>query len=620
MKASTLLLTGALSTTFAASAFAAPLQPIYHQEWMQQKQIVKGYDRGDLLLETKVSLGEAVALIARGAGETVEQSSGYWAEGYLNWAFAKGAITKEEQANGRVFPTAARLIEISKSLHMDLKLSGDAPVTRGSFLQALGDGLTEHITIAHTNDVHGHIQENTKDKEFGYAKIATLVNDWRKENSNFLLMDAGDTFQGTIYTNQFKGETVLPILNSLGYAAMAAGNHEFDYGYEQLLNLRDQLKYPMINANVYKADGANLLVPTYTAKVGDQTIAFIGFVTEDTPIVTHPNNVIGLTFKDPVEIAKKLVPELQAQADHVIILSHIGVEKDREIAKNVPGIDLIIGGHSHTPLRTPEVVNGTHIVQDWEYGKSLGRVDMYYYDKELVGFSGGLVEYDENVKADPAIDKLVQEVVQKVEKSMNVTVGKTNVDLQGERPQVRAVETNLGNFIADAIIAKTKTIQGHTADIALVNGGGIRASKKAGDITKKDLYSILPFPNTLTIVEATGADIRAALEVSVKGVEKTDDLPGSFLQIGGMSFEYDITKPAGQRVLDVKIGGKPLDLTKTYTVATNDFITSGGDGYSMLKKDQVLNTGYTFYDVVEEYLEQHKEINPQVENRIVVKK
>jgi len=446
------------------------------------------------------------------------------------------------------------------------------------------------------------------------------VKEWREENKNFLLMDAGDTFQGTIYTNQFKGESILPILNSLGYGAMAAGNHEFDFGYEQLLKLRDQLKYPMINANVYKADGTNLLVPTYTAEVGGQKIAFIGFVTEETPIVTHPNNVIGLTFKDPVDIAKKLVPEMKEKADRVIILSHIGVEKDREIAKNVSGIDLIIGGHSHTPLRTPEVVNGTYIVQDWEYGKSLGRVDLYYFNKDLVGFSGGLVEYDESVKADPEIDKLVQEVVKKVDTAMGAVIGKTEVDLHGERGEVRAVETNLGNFIADAIIAKTKTIKGHEADVALVNGGGIRASKKAGDLTKKDLYSILPFPNTLTIVKATGADIKAALEVSVKGVEKKDDLPGSFLQIGGLSYVYDVTKLVGERVLEVKVGGQPIDPAKTYTVATNDFITSGGDGYSMLKKDEVLNTGYTFYDVVEEYLQNVKVINPKVENRIVEKK
>lgn len=617
MKAASFLVTGALGMLFSASAFAAPLHPVEHNEWMQQKHIIAGYEQGNLRLERPVSLGEAVALIARGTGAAIPEQKGYWVQSYLDWAAGQGAITEQESADDRQAPSAERLAEIAKKLGVALELPAGTSVTREQFTEALGAALTEHITIAHTNDVHGHIQEDQKGKEFGYAKIATLVKEWEKENNNFLLMDAGDTFQGTIYTNQFKGESILPILNSLGYTAMAAGNHEFDFGYEQLLKLRDQLKYPMISANVFKADGTNLLVPTFQTEVGGETFAFIGFVAEETPIVTHPNNVKGLTFKDPVDIARELVPEMKKEADHVIIVSHIGVDKDREIAKNVSGIDLIIGGHSHTPLHTPEVVNGTYIVQDWEYGKSLGRVDLFYYNKELVGFSGGLVEYDDSVKADPEIEKLVQEVVAKVEESMKAVVGKTEVDLDGERTQVRAKETNLGNFIADALIAKTKTIKGYEADVALVNGGGIRASKQAGDMTKKDLYSILPFPNTLTIVEATGADLKAALEVSVRGAENTDDLPGSFLQVGGMSFVYDVKKPAGERVTEVKVGGQPLDPEKTYKVATNDFITSGGDGYSMLKKDQVLDTGYTFYDIVEEYLENNKVIHPKVENRIV---
>ncbi len=617
MKAYSLLAAGALGMLFSAPAFADPLHPVQHNEWMQQKHIITGYEQGDLRLDRPVSLGETVALIARGTGETIPQQNGYWAQGYLDWASGKGAITAQEGANDREAPSAKRISEIARSLGIELELLDGPHVTREQLVEALGVALTEHITIAHTNDVHGHIQEDQRGQEFGYAKIATLVKEWEQENKNFLLMDAGDTFQGTIYTNQFKGESILPILNSLGYGAMAAGNHEFDYGYEQLLKLRDQLKYPMISANVFQADGSNLLVPTFTTEVGGETFAFIGFVAEETPIVTHPNNVKGLTFKDPVDIAKQLVPEMKKEADHVIVVSHIGVEKDREIAKNVAGIDLIIGGHSHTPLRTPEVVNGTYIVQDWEYGKSLGRVDLYYYNKELVGFSGGLVEYDEKVKADAEIEKLVQEVVTKVEESMKDVIGKTEVNLDGERTQVRAMETNLGNFVADALIAKTKTIAGYEADVALVNGGGIRASKVAGEITKKDLYSILPFPNTLTIVEATGADVKAALEVSVKGAEKADDLPGSFLQVGGLSFVYDVKKPVGERVMEVKIGGQPLDLAKTYKIATNDFITSGGDGYSMLKKDRVLDTGYTFYELVEEYLINNKVIHPAVEKRIV---
>ncbi|GAC41821.1 bifunctional metallophosphatase/5'-nucleotidase [Paenibacillus popilliae] len=618
MKAASFLVTGALGMLFSASAFAAPLQPVEHYAWMQQKHIIAGYEQGDLRLERPVSLGEAVALIARGTGASIpEQSSGYWAQGYLDWAVGQGAITEQESANDRQAPSAARLAEIAKKLSVALEWPGDTSVTREQFTEALGAALTEHITIAHTNDVHGHIQENQTGKQFGYAKIATLVKEWKEENDNSLFVDVGDTFQGTIYANQSKGEAIVPILNLLGYTVIAAGNHEFDFGHKQLLKLRDQLAYPIISANVFQADGTNLLVPTFKTEVGGETFAFIGFVAEETPIVTHPNNVQGLTFKDPVDIAKQLVPEMKKEVDHVIIVSHIGVDKDREIAKNVSGIDLIIGGHSHTPIHTPLVVNGTYIVQDWEYGKSLGRVDLFYYNKELVGFSGGLVEYDASVKADPEIEKLVQQIVAETEEGMKGVVGKTEVDLDGDRTHIRAKETNLGNFVVDTLLAKAKTLKGNEADVALIIAGSIRTGKQVGDITKMDLYSMLPYPNTLTIVEATGADLLAALELSVRRVGNTDDLSGAFLQVSGMSFVYDSKKPAGERVTEVKVGGQPLDLEKTYKVATTDFLTSGGEGYSMLMKEQVLDTGYTLYEIAEEYLVNNKVIHPIVENRIV---
>lgn len=203
------------------------------------------------------------------------------------------------------------MTEVAKKLGYTIEMENKAQVTRGDFFQALGDAATTHITIAHTNDTHGHITEDKNLKEFGYAKIATLLKDWREENDNFLLLDAGDTFQGTVYVNQFQGESVVPILNYLGYNVMAAGNHEFDFGYEQLLKLRDMLKHPVISANVFKADGKELLVPTFKAEIGGKKFAFVGFVAEDTPILTHPNNVKGLTFKNPVEVAKTVVPQLK---------------------------------------------------------------------------------------------------------------------------------------------------------------------------------------------------------------------------------------------------------------------------------------------------------------------
>ncbi|MFY0545343.1 bifunctional metallophosphatase/5'-nucleotidase [Brevibacillus sp. H7] len=611
------LLAGVISSSLMASAaFAAPVHPVNHVDWFVKKAIVIGGVGGQLELERNVTLAEAAAVFSRLKGAKLQAAAtkgSHWSAPYLAWARTQGAVTQDDSKNPTQPLSSAKLTEIANKLGYELNLENKAQVTRGEFFQAMGDAATTHVTIAHTNDVHGHIEENANGKEFGYAKIATLLKQWREENDNFLLLDAGDTFQGTVFVNQFKGESIVPILNHLDYNTMAAGNHEFDFGYEQLLKLRDMLEHPVISANVFKADGKELLVPTYYAEAGGKKFAFIGFVAEDTPILTHPDNVKGLTFKNPVEVAKVAVPKLKQQVDHVIVVSHVGIDVDREMAKNVPGIDLIVGGHSHTPLKTPEVVNGTYIVQDWEYGKSLGRADLYYLGKELVAFSGGLAEYDEKVQADAEVDKMVKEVVKKIDEVMNVVIAKTEVPLDGDRTLVRTRETNVGNLIADIMLERTKTIKGQEADIALTNAGGIRTQLNAGDITKKDLYTLLPFPNTLVVVEVTGEELKQALESGVSEVEKG---AGRFPQISGMSFTYNPAKPAGERVVEVKVGGQPLDLKKTYKLATNDFIAAGGDGYTSLKKP-AFNTGLTLYSLVEEAFIQRKALHPTVEGRIV---
>ncbi|MCR8643207.1 5'-nucleotidase C-terminal domain-containing protein [Paenibacillus sp. N1-5-1-14] len=610
---------GVLASALAVgSVGAAPLQAVNHSDWMQKKAIVVGDQGGDLALKRAVTLAEVVTLVARVNGEVPKAASGaHWAAGAIDASLTAGAITKEESLKPDATLSANRVVEIAAKLSVKLDLTGDSTVTREAFIQALGTAVTTQITIGHTNDVHGHIVENKSGKEFGYAKMATLINEWRKENPNFLLLDAGDTFQGTIYTNQFKGESILPILNHLAYETMAAGNHEFDFGADQLLKLRDQLDYPVISSNVFKEDGTEFLQPVHYAEIGGKKFAFLGFVTEETPVVTHPDNVKGLTFKSPVEIAKKLVPELKKKADHVVVVSHVGVDVDREIAKNVPGIDLIVGGHSHTPLKTPEVVNGTYIVQDWEYGKSLGRADLFYFKNELVQFSGGLKEYDETVAADPKVAKMVDEIAKKIDDALNIVIAKAEVNLDGDRTLVRAQETNLGNLTADIMRERTQSIPGFEADVAITNGGGIRDKMLAGDITKKMLQTVFPFPNTLAVVEVTGSDLKAALE---NGVSQVETGGGRFPQISGMSFSYNPTKAVGSRVIDVKVGGKDLDLSKKYKVATNDFMIAGGDGYTSLKQPGAFNTGVTFYDLMEAEIIKMKTLNPKTEDRIVVVK
>ncbi|MFA4135072.1 MULTISPECIES: bifunctional UDP-sugar hydrolase/5'-nucleotidase [unclassified Brevibacillus] len=619
-KARRITMTAFASIVFASlmssSAFAAPLHPVQHVDWMVKKAIVSAGQNGDLALDRAVTLAEATVVFSKLKEAKVGAAAkgAHWSTPYFDWAKSKGALTQDDYKNPAQAVTSAKLTQMADKLGYKVKLDNKATVTRGEFFQALGDAATTHVTIAHTNDTHGHIQEDKNQKEFGFAKIATLLKEWRAENENFLLLDAGDTFQGTVFVNQFKGESVVPILNSLDYNVMAAGNHEFDFGYEQLLKLRDMLEHPVISANVFKSDGKELLPPVFKAEIGGKKFAFVGFVAEDTPVLTHPDNVKGLTFKNPVEVAKALVPELKKEADHVIVVSHIGVNVDREIAKNVPGIDLIVGGHSHTPLKEPELVNGTYIVQDWEYGKSLGRADLYYLGKELVAFSGGLKEYDEAVVADPDVDKMVKEIVSKIDTVMNVVIAKSEVPLDGDRALVRTKETNVGNLITDIMLERTKSIKGYEADVALANGGGIRTQLPAGDITKKGLYTLLPFENnTLAVVEVTGEELKQALE---NGVSKVEEGAGRFPQVSGMSFTYNPTKPAGERVVEVKVGDKPLDLTKTYKLATIDFLAAGGDGYESLKKP-FFNTGLSMYSIVEEGLVKRKTVNPKVEDRIV---
>ncbi|WP_409344086.1 bifunctional metallophosphatase/5'-nucleotidase [Paenibacillus sp. MBLB4367] len=605
------------SAWFAGQSAAAPLQPDAHAGWMRQKSLLEGDVGGQLALERGVTAAEVVTLLARIKGETklaADPAIKHWASPQLAWAKKQGLLTAEEAAAPDRVMNAEQVNRISGHAGYHLALAAKSQVTRADFIQAIGDAITLHVTIGHTNDTHGHITTDKGNKELGFAKIATLLKQWRTENPNFLLLDAGDTFQGTVFVNQFKGESIVPMLNALQYDAMAAGNHEFDFGYEQLLKLRDRLTYPVINANVFKDDGTNLLPPVYYTEIGGRTFAFLGFVTEETPILTHPDNVKGLTFKSPVEVAKTMVPELKKKADHVVVISHVGIETDRKIAEQVPGIDLIVGGHSHTPIREPENVNGTYIVQDWEYGKAVGRADLYYLNGELVHFSGGLAEYDDTIADDPEIAKQVQDIVAKIDQALNVVIAKAEVDLEGDRTQVRKRETNLGNFIADSMLERSKTISGFAADVALTNGGGIRNPIKAGDITKKALYDVLPFPNTIVMLEATGGELKAALE---NGVSQVESGAGRFPQIGGMTFTYDPTKPAGERVIEMKIGGKPVNTARTYRLATNDFIAAGGDGYAMFKDKKALNTGITLYELVEEAIIRKRSISPKEEGRIV---
>ena len=286
-------------------------------------------------------------------------------------------------------------------------------------------------------------------------------------------------------------------------------------------------------------------------------------------MATHPRNVAGLTFSTPESAVKKYLAALKGRTDIIIVLSHCGYQADREVAAKVPGIDVIVGGHSHTKLLQPELVGQTIIVQAWEHAKALGVLNLRVKDGKIAGFDGALQEIS---PAAGAPDCQVQDIVARYERQtgslLQRVIGETEVDLDGKN--VRTGETNLGDYIADVMR------QTAGAEVGLINGGTIRTGIVQGKITVKDIYAVLPFDNYLVAISLTGAQLKAALEHGVSRLEPS----GGFPQVSGLTFTYSRSAPAGSRVKDVTVGGRPRDPQKEYVVATNDFLVAGGDGYT----------------------------------------
>ena len=440
------------------------------------------------------------------------------------------------------------------------------------------------LTVVHTNDVHGFYIEGKYDG-IGAAKLGTFIDETRAANTNTLVLDAGDALQGHNLVTLSEGEYGVDVMNALGYDAMAAGNHEFDYGSDQLLSLEAMLDFPMLAANVtVDADGSNFVESYVIKEMDGLTVGIFGLATPETTYKSHPDNTIGLTFEDPIVTAEAMVAELDSQVDVIIALAHLGIEGDSSsilLAESVAGIDLIIDGHSHTDLDYGMEVNGTLIVSAGEKSKNIGVVK---FDVE-----GGVVvevdayQFDKSDAVD-AVEKesvltLVTELKALNDIIANEVVATSPVILNGEREFVRTGETNMGNMLTESLL----DISG--ADVALSNGGGIRTSIDAGEVTKGEVLTVLPFGNTVRVIELTGADIIAAIE---NGIDEYPEAKGAFPHVAGMTVKFDSSKEAGSRVVEILVGGVLIDEAATYTMATNDFLVAGGDGYSMFTGKNVV--------------------------------
>ena len=486
-------------------------------------------------------------------------------------------------------------------------------VTSG--LHAAGPDTTL-LTILHVNDYHGRVKPSI-DKAIdqqkqvgGAAYLAAMIKKARAENPGAtLLLAAGDMFQGSPVSNLFHGAPVIEVMNELKFDAMTLGNHEFDWGMRALTRLRKEAHFPFLAANIVDSKG-NLLpgVKPYTIlQRGHAKVAVIGVTTPETAYTTKPDIVKGLTFASPETVLPRLIQNVRLQgASIVIVLSHLGLDADKRLADTVPGIDAIVGGHSHTEIPKPlKMEGGTVILQAGAYGVYLGVLELVV-DKA----TGRAIGYTESsglrlVSAGPqdAPDRKAALIVKKyndrVKEKFAAIVGETSVDLTAKS----GTESNLGDLVTDAMRAAAG------GQIAFQNSGGIRADISAGKITMEELYTAFPFDNVLVSMALNGEQVRQVLEQG-----GTMEFGG--LQVSGITITYDLKKPAGQRVVKAEVGGEPLNPDKSYTVVTNDFLAAGGDKVAALKEGKDITYGNALLDALLEYLKKHSPVSPKTEGRI----
>lgn len=488
------------------------------------------------------------------------------------------------------------------------------------------DDLTGHIVILHTNDVHGAIDN--------YASVAALKDAYEAAGAQVLLMDAGDFSQGSTSVNVSEGATAVELMNMAGYDVATTGNHEFDFGYANLKTLMESAEFPILAADAFTAegdlamDGDNL-----TFQLGDVTVGVFGLATPETATKAHPAKLEGVTFLAEDELfacAQEQVDELTAAGcDYIICLGHLGIDAEStgnrsiDLLENVTGIDVFIDGHSHsTQSDIAEETNGTGMVGDTILTstgtklESVGVVDIAA-DGTIDASTISMEELNatEGFTPDQDIATRVSEINAQIEEDMGQVIGTSEVDLDGVRENVRASETNLGDLITDAMLWQAGQ-DNEEVDAAITNGGGIRASIAAGDITKKSVNDVLPFGNTLYVVELTGAELLEALEASTYC---TPEPVGAFPQVAGIEFTintgaaYDAgenypgttyAEPASiNRVTILTVGGQAFDADATYTIVTNDFLAAGGDTYyAFSAAESGYDTGISLDQVVMDYI------------------
>ncbi|MFU0505422.1 5'-nucleotidase C-terminal domain-containing protein [Pseudaminobacter sp. NGMCC 1.201702] len=505
------------------------------------------------------------------------------------------------------------------------------------------------LHILHINDWHSRIESNNKYESTcsteeeskgecigGAARLKTAIDQRRKalEGQNVLLLNGGDNFQGSLFYATYKGAAEAEFLNLMKFDAMTVGNHEFDDGEDALAPFLDVIGFPVLSANV-KASAqskvGNRIKPSVVLEVGGQKICIVGAVTADTPEVASPGP--NITIEDDVKTITAEVEKLKAEGvNKVIALTHVGYPRDKEMIAKIPGVDVVVGGHSHSLLSNtdakaegpyPTMIDNPDgykvpVTQAASYSKYLGEFKVVFDDGGVVKEASGDPLYlDKSIEPDQAVLARIKELGAPIEELKNKEVSETTAAVDGSRESCRARECEMGNLISDAILERVKD-QG--IEIALQNGGGIRASIDAGTVTMGEVLTVLPFQNTLATFQLSGKDISASIEA---GLSEIEEGKGKFPQVAGLKYSFDKSVPPNEgrlKSIEVMDGGawKPIDPDKLYGVATNNFVRGGGDGYTIFadKAEKAYDFGPSLEQVVADYLAAHRPYTPKLDGRI----
>lgn len=484
-------------------------------------------------------------------------------------------------------------------------------------VQAAERSYEGDLVVIHTNDIHGHFN-TVEGEQLGISAVVGLKHYYEAKGANVLLLDAGDFSQGTTLVSYFDGGSSVLFMNAAGYNAASLGNHEFDFGFEELQLMASLADFPILDANVLdKNTGEPYFEDHQIFTFDNLKVGVFGLDTAEAQTKASPKNVRDIQILDGADLyacAQEQVDALKAQGcDYIICLGHLGVDDESigrrslDVVANTKGIDLFIDGHSHTEINGGIQINDTTITSTGSY---LANIGVAVYDTETQTLSTSLVSAaDYKGGYDAVVDGFVKAHQDIVETAYSGLFATAAVDLNGERePGVRTEETNLGDFAADAYLYAAQQYMGDTitVDGAIQNGGGVRASIPAGPITMNTLYTVFPFGNSISVVKVTGAQLLEALEASCSAAPSA---LGGFPQVSGIRFTIDTAvlyvngmqypdstyyAPAvpGSRVTIETVGGRAFDPADSYYIAVNNFMADGGDTYYVFTQaEEVIDTG-----------------------------